>query len=97
MFPGQLEWYPSVIEIGSKAVQAIVARHAVAPEILGVGLHEGRLDLSVTGAADGFVETCVDLDMAIVTSKLRPVSSSLVAGQYETKRIVRKGGITEVN
>ena len=69
MFPGQLERYAGMVEIGSIAVHPVVTGQAVTPVIPGVGLHESCINLGVTGAADGLVETGIALRMAIVAAK----------------------------
>lgn len=69
MFPDQLERRLVVVKIMTKSIHAIVAVPAVTAEILAVGLQKGCVDLGVTGAADGLVETGVSLYVAIVATK----------------------------
>lgn len=97
MLPGQGESCLVMVEIVSKAIQPIVAVHAVVAEIQGMGLHKSRVHLDVTGGADSLVESGVNLGVAIFATKRRTVGFVLVAGQQKTKRVMREAGITEVD
>ena len=80
MFPGQLENYTGMVEIGSMAVHTIMAGQAVAAIILGVGLYKGCFNPGVAGSAGGLVETGVALHMAISAIKWRTIAVGLVGG-----------------
>jgi hypothetical protein len=104
VLPGQLEGYAGVVEIGSIGVQPVMAGQAVVSIIPGMGLHEGRVDFDVAGAADSLVKSNVSLRVAIIAIKWRTVRVDLMSIQGISHHIVREfdgahvcqGGISTV-
>lgn len=82
MFPGQLEWYASMVEFVGIGIQPIVAGQAVITKVQGMGLHESRLEPDMAGGADGLVKWWnVGLRVAIFAVERGAVGFDLVGGQ----------------
>lgn len=97
MFPGQLEEYAGVVEFMTIGIHPIVTGQAVAAEIQGMGLQEGRLDLGVAGGAGGLVKRRnVVLPVTIRAAEGGAVSFDLVGFEGVSKRFMREVGLGHV-